>query len=167
MIIGFFVAFLYYQDFAARVPIKLIAVQSPIRLALSFIIIYLLCAIAIIVVGWFIRKIVHLTPLAWVDRLIGGLIGCLKALFIAFAICLSISSLPIQRIKSDFNNSLVYKSFSALPKGLSLKSLLQKRKYIRTMFKEEPLQQMDTLQQKFEKFKAAVDSAKEVQSSHK
>ena len=120
MVIGFFIAFLYYHDVASLPPIKSLPLQINIKQALAFVVIYLLCALAIITAGWFLKKLVHFTMLGWLDHLVGALIGLLKVMLIAYVICLSISSLPIRRIKRDFNNSLVYRSFRALPKGLSL-----------------------------------------------
>ena len=167
MVVGFFVAFLYSPTLAARPPFVMIHVQAPIRNALAFLVIYCLCAVAILVAGWFIRKIVHLTPLGWIDRLAGGLIGCFKALLIAWVICLSISSLPIRRIKNDFGSSIVYKGFSALPRGLSLKSLLHNRARFRTIFNRKRPPEIERLQGKFDKFKAVIDSAKEAQKPDK
>ncbi|MBN1578388.1 MAG: CvpA family protein [Chitinispirillaceae bacterium] len=165
MVVGIFVAFLYYQDFAMRSPLTLIPVQTHIRYAIAFILIYCLCAVAIIMAGWFIKKTVHLTPLGWIDRLIGGSIGFLKGLLIAYVACLSISSFPIHRVQNDFNNSLIYRSFKSLPKGLSLKNLLHNRTRLHTIFDKKPSPQIDKMQHKFDEFKAAVDSAKKAQIS--
>ncbi|MBN1307432.1 MAG: CvpA family protein [Chitinispirillaceae bacterium] len=160
MIVGIFVAFLYHQDAAMRSPLRHVPLQPEIRNALAFIIIYCLCAVAIIMAGLLIKKIVHLTPLGWIDRLVGGLIGFLKGLLIAYVACLSISSFPVRRIRNDFNHSLVYRGFTALPKGFALKSLLHSRARLRTIFDKNPPPQIDTMRNTFTKFKAAVDSAK-------
>ena len=165
MITGCFVAFLYYHDLALRNPLKNIPVQIQIKYALSFIVIYLLCAVAIIGIGWFIKKIVHLTPLAWIDHLAGALIGILKTLLITYVICLSISSLPARRIKNDFHRSVAYRTFSRLPKSLSLKSLLHQRENLRTIFRKQPPKRIDTLRDKIDRFKSEVDSAKEAHTS--
>ena len=145
MIVGIFIAFLYYQDLAMHPPLRLIQVQPVIRNALAFIVIYCLCAVAIIIAGWLIIKIVRLTPLGWIDRLVGGGIGLLKGSLIAYVICLSISSFPLRRIQNDFNNSLIYRGFKSLPKGFCLKSLLHNRARIRTMFDKKPSPQIDNV----------------------
>jgi uncharacterized membrane protein required for colicin V production len=165
MVVGFFVAFLYYQDLGARPPFSIVPVQTPIRFALAFLVIYCLCAVVILAAGWLIKKIVHLTPLGWIDRLAGALIGFLKALLIAWVICLSISSLPVRRIKSDFNNSLVYRAFSALPKGLTLKSLLSNRARFRTMFTKKRPREIEKLQGQIDRVKEVFDPAKETPPS--
>ncbi len=137
MAAGLFTAFLYFKDLGSKPPFSVIPVYSSIRFALSFLFIYCFCAMTILIAGWLIKKIVHLTPLAWIDRSGGALIGFLKSLLITWVICLSISSLPVRRIKSDFNTSLVYRTFSALPKGLTLKSLLNNRERLQSVFNKK------------------------------
>lgn len=161
MVVGFVVAFLYYQDLGIRPPFSSVPVRTPIRFAVAFLVIYCLCAVVILAAGWLIKKIVHLTPLGWIDRLAGALIGFLKALLIAWVICLSISSLPVRRIKSDFNNSLVYRASSVLPKGLTLKSLLKNRVRLRTMFSKKPPPEIEGLQEHFDRVKEAFGQVKE------
>jgi membrane protein required for colicin V production len=158
MIAGCFIAFLYYQEVAALAPLRFLTLHASIKNGIAFFLIYLVCLIAIIALGWIVRKAVHLTPLVWVDRLTGGVIGLFKALLIAYVACLSISSLPVKRIRSDFNRSVVYSTFTRLPQELSLRSLLLKRGDLRRLFfsKEQP--DLNSLHRKFEKFRTAVDS---------
>jgi len=165
MIAGIFVAFLYYHDVAHGTFINKIPVQTEVKNAIAFLLIYLLCAVLIIAIGWVIKKVVHCTPLGMIDRVIGGAIGLLKTLLVAYVACLSISSLPIRRIQNDFNHSIVYRTYRILPKFLTLKSILKKRNQIRTMFNRKPPKKQESIQNKLEKFKAAVDSAKEAQTA--
>lgn len=168
MIVGCVVAFLYYHQLSVIAPISRLPVQQHIRNGVSFIVIYVACAAAIIIAGWFIKKVVHLTPLGLVDRLAGGGIGLLKALLIAYVACLSISSLPLQRIRSDFRTSIVYRSYSTMPEFFSLKSLLQKKAKAGTIFGKSPStstahKELSRAKKKFDTFKAVVDSAKKAQ----
>lgn len=160
MIAGCIVAFLYYQEAASMVPLRHLAVPSPVRNGIAFFLIYLLCLLAVIAAGWVVRKAVHLTPLAWVDRLTGGAIGLSKALLIAYVACISISSLPARQIRNDFSRSAVYKAYTRLPKAFSLRSLLRFRTDLRQLVAATDRPELDSLHQKFDKFKAAVDSVK-------
>lgn len=160
--IGIIVAFLYSNDVLHWTLIRKIALQNEVKHAIVFICIYLLCAVIIIAAGWIIKKVVHCTPLGWIDRLLGALIGVLKTAIIAYVACLSIATLPFQRVQNDFKNSIVYSIYRALPQSLSLKSMLKKRSTFRTMFRKESPGTI-TIPQKIEQFKAVVDSAKNAQ----
>lgn len=162
MITGVTVAFLYYREVVAATPLRHLSVHTAIKNGIAFFLICLLCMMVIIAIGWLIRKVVHLTPLAWIDRLTGGLIGFLKALLIAYVACLSISSLPVKQIRSDFNHSVVYKTYSRLPEEMSLRNLLQKRTYLRMMFEKTDQPDLDSLHRKFNKFRAVVDSVQKI-----
>lgn len=165
MIVGCSIAFMYYNDLALKTPLHSLPIQPQIRAGLAFILIYAVCAFAIIALGWVIKKAIHLTPLGFVDRIVGGCIGIFKTLLIAYVACLSISSLPVRRIQNDFSKSIVYKGYKSLPKALSLKSLLKKKNNFRNIFKKAPTEPITNVQKKFKSFKATVDSAKEAQSS--
>lgn len=167
MIAGCVVAFLYYHQLAAHAPIRHLPIQPSIKNAIAFILIYIACVLVIIAVGWVIKKAVHLTPLGLIDRLAGGVIGFLKTLLIAYVVCLSIASLPLKKIQSDFKNSVAFSIYQSLPETLSLKSLLKKKAKLSTINnkKPSPPKEIQEVKQKFETFKAAVDSAKNAQSS--
>ncbi len=164
MIAGFFTAFLYYQQLATKPPISLIGVQIQIRYVVAFILIYCLTVLLIIGAGWCIRKVIRLTPFGLIDRIAGACIGALKALFIAYVVCLSISSLPVRRIRNDFDNSVVYRCFSRLPRSFSLKSLLSKRA---AMLRRSSSGVGEEAMRKISTFKTSVDSAKRAHESHK
>ncbi|MBN1761236.1 MAG: CvpA family protein [Chitinispirillaceae bacterium] len=164
MIAGCIVAFLYYHRLSAIAPISKLPLQLHIKNGVSFILIYIACAAGIITIGWFIKKVVHLTPLGLVDRLAGGIIGLLKVLLIAYVACLSIASLPLKRIRTDFRHSIVFRTYTALPDSFSLKSLLQKKSKVTTIFGggslSSPNKEIKEAKKKFDTFKAVVDSAK-------
>jgi uncharacterized membrane protein required for colicin V production len=167
MIVGCLVAFLYYHDIGSMAPIRNIPTQPQIKNGLAFILIYVACALAILGAGWFIKKAVHLTPLGLVDRIAGGCIGFLKILIIAYVACLSISSMPVRRIRKELGRSIVYRSYSALPHSFSLTSLLKKRREFRNIFNRKPAKKLEKVQHEFNRFKASVDSAKEANSPGK
>lgn len=161
MIGGCMVAFFYYHDLALKKPFLNLPLQTSIKNGIAFIAIYLLIALAIIAVGWLIKRLVHLTLLGWLDRLLGAVIGLLKTSLFAYVICLSISSLPIRRVQTDFESSVVFRTFTALPKGLTLRSLLQKREIIHKIVSKDTAARLDTLQKKIDHFKSGVDSTRE------
>lgn len=163
MVAGVFVAFIYYHDVAHFPVLRSLPLQIELKNAIAFILIYLLCAIVIITIGWIIKKIVHLTPLGVIDHILGGVIGGLKVLIIAYVACLSISTLPVRRIQNDFKSSIVLKTYQTLPKAFTLKSLLKKKDKLRTMFIKKPSSNKESLHKRIDKFKAVVDSAKEAQ----
>lgn len=164
MIVGCVIAFFYYHDIAGMAPISHIPTQPQIRNGLAFILVYVVCALAILGAGWFIKKAVHLTPLGLVDRIAGGGIGFFKVLIIAYVACLSISSMPVRRIRKDFGRSIVYRSYTALPDGFSLRNLLKRRKEFRTIFGKKPTDKFEKVHHEFKKFKTTVDSAKKANS---
>jgi hypothetical protein len=47
----------------------------------------------------------------------------LKGALIAWVACLSISSMPFQKVQTEFGGSAVYKIYTALPKGMSLSGM--------------------------------------------
>jgi membrane protein required for colicin V production len=166
MIGGFFIAFLYYHDLIKSTPLKNLSIQLEIKNAIAFLLIYIVCALAILTIGWLVKKIIHLSLLEWLDRLLGAAIGLLKTLLIAYVVCLSISTLPVRKIQNDFNKSHVYRVYTSLPNAFTLKSMLKKRTQLRTIFNNKNhTATIDTLQNKIKKFKAVVDSAKEAETS--
>jgi membrane protein required for colicin V production len=130
MIVGVFVAFMYYNDLAKLFP--KISIPLFVISALSFIIIYIGCALGVIAIGWGVKKLVHLTLLGWMDRLLGSIIGALKALLIVWVVCLSVSSVPNANLQQKCRNSYFYRAYKVLPASLSLKKLLSFRSRIRT-----------------------------------
>lgn len=164
MVAGFFIAFIYYDDFTRHTIISKLPLQTELKNAVSFFIIYIVCLLAIIGIGWIIRKAIHLTPLGIVDRIAGGTIGILKATLIAWVVCLSISSLPVKRVQTDFKTSIVYRTYKSLPKPLSLKSMLKLRNQLRTIFPKHPAPKIGAVQEKISKLRDAVDSAKAASS---
>lgn len=129
MIGGFFGAFLYYNDFSTL--IQFIKIPAYIRNALSFTILYVAIALSIIGIGWIIKKIVHLTLLGWLDRLLGAALGFLKTVLLAWIICLSIST--FHKIEINFNKSVVYSIYKSLPSTMRLSELTRTRANLRKL----------------------------------
>ena len=53
---------------------------------LAFLIIFVVVLIAFSITGRFVSKIIHITPLGYVDRILGGLLGFAKGVIICFVL---------------------------------------------------------------------------------
>jgi uncharacterized membrane protein required for colicin V production len=153
LIAAFFVAFLYYPELA-----KLCRFNPPyLAGSLSFTIIFILTALAIIGIGWLLKKIVHLTPLGWADYFFGGAIGLAKAVLIFWVICLSLASFPPSKFILGLHRSFVFQTYKKLPPAIKLAGVTK----IRALFKKnidhdvpqklkETKRQMEQLNRKFD-----------------
>lgn len=130
MVAGVFVAFLFYVDFG-RFIVAATQGITPVAAAaiMAFLIIFVAVFLAVIGVGFLLRKFTDLITLGWVDRLLGALFGVSKILIVVWAVCLSISTFPAQEAK--FQKSVVYSTFKSLPESFKLKSLEAARDVLR------------------------------------
>ena len=70
---------------------------------LAFILIFVVVVIVASLLGRIVSKLVHVTPLGIIDRLLGGILGLLKALFVCFVFLLIV--LQLQKA-----NTIVFRS---------------------------------------------------------
>jgi membrane protein required for colicin V production len=155
---GFIVGFFYYEDFSPY--LQVIRVPSNIRNAISFVILYVCAALLVLGIGWLIKKAVHLTPLGIIDRILGGLVGLLKAMMIAWVVCLSISSFTAKKFQSDFSRSVMYSTFKKLPPVLTLGSITDAQKTIKNILSKGPDLDINEAGKKIKHFHQVIDSAK-------
>jgi len=127
-VVGFFVAFLYYRDLQGAMGG--FAQNRQVVAVTAFIILFVAVFVIITLAGFLIRKASDAVTLGWVDHICGLIFGLLKVGVIAWAACLSIASLPIQKIQDEFSRSVVYKGYKAMPKSFSLKSMEDMRRSI-------------------------------------
>ncbi len=113
MIGGFIGAFSSYPLIYNK--LNFLKTSSQTKTAISFILAYIFIALTLILIGWFLRKIIHLALLGWIDRLLGGLFGALKTVLIVWVFVLCISLLPSSNVKSSFSSSRVYSLILELP----------------------------------------------------
>jgi len=128
LVVGFFVAFLYYQEMAKPWSIH----PAYLKNAMAFTLIFLIVVCAVIGTGWLLKKIIHLTPLGWADSFFGGAIGGAKAVLIFWVICLSCASFPPTKFVLNLHRSLVFKTYKKLPPGMKLAGITK----MRTLFKK-------------------------------
>jgi len=125
---GFFVAFLYYRDLQG--VMGNFAQNKQFVAATAFIILFVAVFILVTVIGYLLRKFTDAVMLGWVDNVCGLIFGLLKVGVIAWAVCLSIASLPVKKIHAEFDRSVVYKGYKAMPKSFSLDAMEDMRRSI-------------------------------------
>jgi uncharacterized membrane protein required for colicin V production len=127
-VIGFFVAFLYYRDLQG--VMGGFAKNQQVVAATAFILLFVAVFIVVTLAGYLLRKATDSVALGWVDHICGLIFGLLKVGMIAWAACLSIASLPVKKIQDEFDRSVVYKGYKAMPKSFSLDSMEDMRRAI-------------------------------------
>ena len=163
LIVGFFAAFLYYQEVAALLRFA----PPTLARAASFTLIYLAAALAVVGVGWVIKKVIHLTPLGWIDYLFGGAIGLTKTVLIFWIICLSLSAFPLSRPKLNVNRSFVFQTYKNLPRSLRLDGITAVRDALKKTADFDVPRKIKLASQRIESLKEKVDSAKRTELKHR
>jgi membrane protein required for colicin V production len=155
LIAGFFAAFLYYEEIASYFRFT-----SPvIDRACAFTLVFLIVAIAIIGVGWVVKKIIHLTPLGWIDGLFGGIIGLTKTILIFWILCLSLSSFPLSRPMLDANRSVLFQTYKRLPSSVKLDGITAMRNRLKKNVGGDLQRTIKHALQQIESLKEKIDSA--------
>lgn len=93
---------------------------------LSFLIIFVITVVAVSLLGRAVSKLVHITPLGLVDRILGGLLGFIKGLIVCFIFLIIV--LLFQRA-----NRIIYRSEIApwvLKGGLTMSRALPRKWYL-------------------------------------
>lgn len=127
-LVGFFVAFLFYRDLQG--VMGGFAKNPQVVAVVAFILLFVGVFIVITVAGYLLTKFTDAVTLGWVDHICGMLFGLLKVGIIAWAACLSISSLPIQKIQDEFARSVVYRGYKSMPKSFGLDAMEEMRRSI-------------------------------------
>jgi len=74
---------------------------------LGFVIVFLLVRIAGALIAWLVSKIVKFAGLSWLDRLLGGAFGVLRAALVGIAILLALTAFPFQPLEKSVAQSRV------------------------------------------------------------
>lgn len=149
MICGFFGAFLYYSNISEL--LHFIKLPVYLKNALSFTVLYIIIVLTFLAIGWVIKKIIHLTLLGWLDRLLGAVLGFLKTVLLAWIICLSIST--FHKTEANFKKSTVYRIYLHLPSTMRLTELTKTRENLKRLV--DPNYQ-EKAKKKVEKVKSSV-----------
>lgn len=104
LVLGFVAAGRYYQQLSElAVPF----IDSPkISFIVTYTLLFLVVYLLTITLGFGLKKVMTLTLLGWFDRLMGGLFGLIKAVFVATLLFMLLSGLL------DSTNPLFKNSFS-------------------------------------------------------
>lgn len=127
-LVGFFVAFLYCRDLQGAMAG--FSKNQQFTAATAFILLFIAVFILVTLVGYLLRKFTDAVSLGFIDHICGLIFGLLKVGVIAWAACLSIASMPVQKIQSEFSRSVVYKGYKAMPKSFSLAAMEDMRRSI-------------------------------------
>lgn len=72
---------------------------------LGFVIVFLLVRIAGALIGWLASKVVKFAGLSWLDRLLGGAFGVLRAALVGMAIVLGLTAFPFHPLDKTIAQS--------------------------------------------------------------
>jgi len=122
---GFLVAFMYCRDMEAHM--RGFSSNQHVVSVVAFLTVFLITFAVVMLVGLLLRKITEAVTLGWLDGLLGMALGLLKTAVIAWAVCLSIASLPVQQIQDQFSRSVVFRAYRAMPKAFSLTAMERTR----------------------------------------
>ena len=86
----------------------------------AFIIAYIIFGLGIWGIGWIIGKIVQITMLGWINHILGGVIGLVKACIVISLFVIAIKSQPSKDLRHAFVDSHVYAFFSNLPFNIKI-----------------------------------------------
>ncbi|MCL2219131.1 MAG: CvpA family protein [Chitinispirillia bacterium] len=131
MLAGFFAAWMYYGDVQNYLVSATSSGSGNSAAITAFLIVFIAVSVVVLGIGHLLYKFVKAVELGWLDRLGGIALGLTKAGIIAWAACLSISSMPEKMINDKFDKSTVYKTYGKMPQFFSLGSMLDWRDGIR------------------------------------
>ncbi len=102
---------------------------------MKYVVSFLIYFFAISICFSILSKIIHKTPLAFLDRILGAGIGSIKGIIVVIIIFLIVSLSPVEKPNSNLSNSLFYKA--ALIVKAPLKNFLNRRIKGLDQYKEE------------------------------
>jgi len=105
LVIGFLVAGRFYQLLAPLFGSFVASEQ--LRFLLAYVLILLFVYVAVMLLGIAFKKVMQVTFLGWFDRLMGGIFGLLKAVFLSTLLFMLVNSLL------DASSPLLQRSFTA------------------------------------------------------
>ncbi len=159
MIGGFIVAYFTYPIIFNK--IQFLTTTNHVKTIVAFILAYIVIAFIILLCGWLLRKLIHLTILGWIDRLTGGVIGMLKAIIFIWIFVLSVSLIPSSQIKSSFSSSYTYKFLQKLPIQLKVPRVNKLRKSYNKIKKSIPVDKIEDAKDKISNLQAKIETVEE------
>jgi membrane protein required for colicin V production len=112
IVIGFIGALAFYRQIIPK--LSFLSLPSHFTTAIAFLIIFFCIAFGIVCIGKFLKKMVKLTMMGWLDRLCGACLGGMKAFFVGWIFVIIVSSIPIPAFHYFFKDSRSYAFFVAI-----------------------------------------------------
>ena len=116
IVIGFVGALALYRQIIPK--LSFLSLPAHFTTIISFLIIFFCIAFGIVCLGKFLKKMVKLSMMGWLDRLCGSCLGGMKAFFIGWIFVIIVSSIPIPVIHYFFKDSRAYAFFVAISPAL-------------------------------------------------
>lgn len=158
IVVGFIGALISYETVYRH--IIFIDIGSRTKTILSFILAFIVICFAVLIIGWVIRKIIHLAMLGWADRLLGALAGGFKAVVLIWLAVLSFAHLPDTDLKQVLVNSRSYKLLNGIPLRLRMPALSSFNKKPELDFDKSITDSFNDTRERLEKLRHRVDSLK-------
>lgn len=156
LFVGFIGAYFSYPLIYGKLGFLEKASQT--KTIIAFVIAYIIIAFSFIVIGWLLKKLVHLTILGWLDRLLGGILGLGKAALIIFIFVLSITLLPYSKKRTAYTSSATYKLLSKVPVRLTVPRGKKIKKYYNDIKESRPVKELRKSKEKIDTIKEKIDS---------
>jgi membrane protein required for colicin V production len=156
---GFVGAYILYPVMYER--LTFLKSSSNAKTVISFILCYIIIGFSILIIGWMLKKLIHMTLLGWIDRLLGGTTGILKAGIIIWVFVLSVTYLPDSKLKKAFSSSKTCIFFKTLP--LQLKTPKKHlSKSLKKIKKATDTKKIKDVKKHLEKVKDGADALKKL-----
>jgi membrane protein required for colicin V production len=158
VIIGFIAAFIFYKPLYDL--LSFITMPGAAKTALSFLVVYAVIALGVLAVGWVVKKVVHLTLLGWLDRLLGATVGLAKALLLIWLMVLCVQIAPSTAAHKAISKSWTFRIMTAMPLRLKSPSPASLPKLKNVVDVDSPAETIRKAKEKLDTYKHKVDSAK-------
>jgi len=128
---GFLVSWMFYPSLQGFLVSKTSSADGNSAAITAFIIIFVAVSFTVLMLGRLLVKIAKELDLGWIDKLGGLALGLFKAGIVAWAACLSVSSLPDAIYEEKFGKSTVLGIYDNMPEFFSLDSMEDWRDSVR------------------------------------
>ncbi len=159
MLGGFIGAYLSYPLIFSQLHFLKTSQQA--KTIVSFVLAYIIIALVLLVTGWLLKKVVHLTPLGLIDRIVGGSIGFLKAFIFIWIFVLSVTLLPSSTLKKSFTASFTYRLIDRIPMQLKVPHSGSLKKSYKKLKKSIPLDKINKTKKNIDQLRSVMESLEE------
>lgn len=158
IVTGFISALMLYHTLYEK--LKELPLPRGLTLTLSFLLIYATTALLVILLGWIVRKVVQFSLMGWVDHLLGGLIGLIKAVLLVWLCTMLIDASPLDTLKKSVAASRSYALVRTMPRTLPLPGIGALEQWIIKALDTRSLRSLHETQRKFNTFRNRIEAIK-------